>query len=336
MKRRLFAVLCGLFTIFALTGCMQKSKEDVIQDLNEKVKKMTGYQAEAKLSIKTGADLQEYDVDIWHSKPTYYRVNLKNGKKDQSQIILRNDEGVFVLTPALNKSFRFQSNWPQNSSQSYLYESLVRDILKDKDATFKSTKDAYVFQTKTNYQNHNMIPKQEVTFSKKDLSPVGVKLLDNDSNVLVEVKFSKMKFNAKFDKGAFDMKKNMSGAQMEVPTAAQEDKPFSVLYPNEVPKGMKQKEEKALQTSNGKRVIITYGDNKKSFTLIQEKATAAPTSAPISVSGEPVDLGFAVGALTKNSVTWSHNGVDYTLAAKGLTQDELLMVARSVYQKASK
>ena len=53
-------------------------------------------------------------------------------QKDQSQIILRNEEGVFVLTPALNKSFRFQSDWPQNSSQAYLYESLVRDILQDK------------------------------------------------------------------------------------------------------------------------------------------------------------------------------------------------------------
>ena len=59
-------------------------------------------------------------------------MNLQNAKKDQSQIILRNEEGVFVLTPALNKSFRFQSDWPQNSSQAYLYESLVRDILQDK------------------------------------------------------------------------------------------------------------------------------------------------------------------------------------------------------------
>ena len=41
-------------------------------------------------------------------------------RKDQSQIILRNEEGVFVLTPALNKSFRFQSDWPQNSSRLFI------------------------------------------------------------------------------------------------------------------------------------------------------------------------------------------------------------------------
>ncbi len=337
MKRRLFAVLFGIFAILALTGCMEKSKEDVVADLNTKVEKMTGYKAQAKLSIKTGTEPQVYEVDIWHDKPSYYRVSLKNGKKDQSQVILRNDEGVFVLTPALNKSFRFQSDWPQNSSQAYLYESLVRDIVKDKEAVFKKTDKYYVFETKTNYQNHNMLPKQEITFSKKDLAPVMVKLLDSDKNVLVQVNFSDVKFNAKFDKGAFDTKRNMSSVQIEIPTAASEkDKPFSVLYPQDSLQGMTLKEEKQINTDNGKRIILMYSGNKKSYTLIQEKAKVASASTTINVSGEPVDLGYTVGALTKNAVTWSYNGVEYMLASKNLTQDELLMVARSVYAQAIK
>ena len=119
-----------------------------MRDLESKVKGMKSYQAEAKLSIKTGNEPQEYNVEIWHKEPSFYRVNLKM-QKDQSQIILRNEEGVFVLTPALNKSFRFQSDWPQNSSQAYLYESLVRDILQDKkNLTFEKTDKYYIFKTK--------------------------------------------------------------------------------------------------------------------------------------------------------------------------------------------
>ena len=78
-------------------------------------------------------------------------------------MILRNDEGVFVLTPALNKSFRFQSDWPQNSSQAYLFESLVKDIANDPEAKFNVVEDKYVFETKTNYQNNKMLPTQEIT-----------------------------------------------------------------------------------------------------------------------------------------------------------------------------
>ncbi|HDV4622948.1 TPA: outer membrane lipoprotein carrier protein LolA, partial [Bacillus anthracis] len=106
MKRRLFLVLVGLLTVFVLAGCMEKKQDDVVRDLEAKVKGLKSYQAEAKLSIKTGNEPQEYKVEIWHKEPSFYRVNLQNAKKDQSQIILRNEEGVFVLTPALNKSFR--------------------------------------------------------------------------------------------------------------------------------------------------------------------------------------------------------------------------------------
>ena len=49
-----------------------------------------------------------------------------------------------------------------------------------------------------------MLPRQEITLNKSDLTPVSVKLMDNDQNVLCESRFLKVKFDAKFDKGAFD------------------------------------------------------------------------------------------------------------------------------------
>ncbi|MGK0537376.1 outer membrane lipoprotein carrier protein LolA, partial [Bacillus sp. 'calajunan'] len=93
-------------------------------------------------------------------------------------------------------------------------------------------------------QHQNMLPKQEITVKKSDLTPVSVKLMDNDQNVLVKVDYSKVKFDAKFDKGAFDTKQNMSRAQVDVQTTATEDKPFAILYPRDTPQGMVLKDEK--------------------------------------------------------------------------------------------
>ncbi|GAA3317516.1 hypothetical protein GCM10020331_016550 [Ectobacillus funiculus] len=139
----------------------------------------------------------------------------------------------------------------------------------------------------------------------------------------------------KFDKDAFDTKRNMSSAQMEVPTTAEQDKPFSVLYPSDVPQGMERKEEKKNCKPPAVSVLLsrTMAIKKVLYFNSGKKARVSATGTAISVSGEPVDLGFTVGALTEDSVTWSYNGVDYMLAAKGLTQEELLMVARSVYEK---
>ncbi|RFB10283.1 outer membrane lipoprotein carrier protein LolA [Bacillus sp. HNG] len=338
MKKKVFLLLLGLLIALVLAACGEKSQEDVVSALDEKVQKMTGYKADAKMTLQTGNDPQVYEVEIWHKDPTFYRVNLKNAEKDQSQMILRNEEGVFVLTPALNKSFRFQSDWPENSSQAYLFESLVHDVKEDPEAKFTATKDQYVFETKTNYKNNNMLPKQEITFSKKDLKPVSVKVMDPDRKVLLLVEFKKVEFDASFDKSAFDVDKNMSSATLdEIPVMGEVDKqPLEVLYPSEdALAGVELKEEKKIETENGTRVIMTFG-GEKTFTLIQERARVAEVATTISLSGEPVDLGFTVGTLTDKSISWTYNGAEFMIASDDLSQEELISVARTVQSKSVK
>src|SRR5690554_5719399 len=217
MSKRTILLLTGLFMILILSACGAKSQEDVVKELGNKLENLKAYKVEAKMTLQMGTEPQSYDVEIWHMEPTYYRVNLKNTEKDQSQMILRNDEGVFVLTPALNKSFRFQSDWPKNSSQAYLYESLIEDILQDQEAKFTATDEHYIFETKTRYQNNKMLPLQEVTFNKKDLTPVSVKVMDTDRQALVMVEFSAMDFKPTFEKKDFEMSNNMTRAQIEIP-----------------------------------------------------------------------------------------------------------------------
>jgi len=340
LKKSLVLLLVGLLTVFVLAACGEKSQSDVVRALEKKMDEMSGYKAKGKMTLQTGSEPQEYEIEIWFKGPEYYRVNLKNSQKEQSQMILRNDEGVFVLTPALNKSFRFQSEWPQNSSQAYLYESLIKDIVNDPEATFSTAENKYVFETKTNYQNNKMLPTQEITFNKKDLSPSSVKVMDTDKNPLVIVEFTKFEFNASFDDNSFDVEKNMSSAQIEVPTMASGDnESFAVKYPLEMPEGFSLVEENEVKTENGKRVILTFEGNEKSFTLIQESAEiAAPASASTStyVNGQPTDLGFTIGAMSDTTLTWTHDGVDYMLASEDLSEDEMLMVAKSIQGQAAK
>lgn len=336
MKKKLFMLLIGLMVVLVLSACGTKSQSDVVNALSGKIEKLEGYKTKAKMTLQMGNEPHTYDVEIWHKKPDFYRVDLKNPQKDQSQMILRNQEGVFVLTPALNKSFKFQSDWPQNSSQAYLYESLAKDIIDDKEAKFTVTKEHYVFETKTRYQNNKMLPYQEITLNKKDLAPVSVKVMDSDHNALVTVKFSDVKFDASFDKNDFDMQKNMTGAQLDKTTMAEfKNKAFSVKYPEEIP-GVRLIGEKEVKIDNGKRVVLTY-DGEKSFTLVQEKTEVMPaTTGPTIMTGEMVDLGFTIGAVSNNSLTWTYEGVDFMIASNDLTPEEMVSIARTVQVDAVK
>ncbi|MCD7036707.1 outer membrane lipoprotein carrier protein LolA [Metabacillus sp. GX 13764] len=337
LKKSFALIVTVLMAVLVMAACGNKSQSDVVKGLDKKVESLNGYKAEAKMTLQTGSEPQVYNVEIWHKQPSYYRVSLKSADKEQSQMILRNDEGVYVLTPALNKSFRFQSDWPKNSSQAYLFESLVKDVMDDKKPVFKSTDSHYVFETKTNYQNNKMLPFQEISFNKNDLSPSVVKVMDQDRNPLVTVEFTKFQFNSSFDKDSFDMHKNMSFALLDVPANASANaEPFAVKYPLSLPDKVSLKTQKEIKTENGKRVIMTFG-GKKAFTMIQEPAAVSPPSdAATPVSGTPADLGFTVGSLTKKSISWTNNRVQYMIASENLTPDELISVARSVQGQSAK
>ncbi|KKB38218.1 outer membrane lipoprotein-sorting protein [Bacillus thermotolerans] len=330
-KRKLVWLLC-LVALFVLAACGEKSKEDVEKDLANKAEEMKGYKATAQMTLQAGEEKQAYNVEIWNKENNFYRVELSTAKKDQSQMILKNDSGVYVLTPSLNKSFKFQSEWPNNSSQAYLFEALVKDIQSDQEATFKETDNHYVFETKTRYPNSHMLPLQEITFQKKDLSPVSVKVMDPDRKPVLTVNFKKVDFDAKFEDSSFDVKKNMTGAQLEMPVVAQsKDEEFTVLYPDAKSMGSELLEENEMVTAEGKRIVLTYGGNK-AFTVIQEKASALPTASveTASMSGEVANLGFAFGEITEQSLSWNYKGVDYMVASKDLSKEEMIEVAQSM------
>ncbi|WP_077305200.1 LolA family protein [Terribacillus halophilus] len=325
--------------LFLLAGCGEASQEDVVKKLEETSAEMKGYKAEATMKLNTGEEQQAYGIDIWYQKDDNYRVLLKNGTDEQgSQVILRNKDGVFVLTPAMKKSFKFQSEWPYNSSQPYLFQSLVQDVLKDSNATFEMTEEHYIFRTKTTYQNNTTLPYQEIYFNKKTYTPELVKVLDKDKKPMVEVSFASFKLDPKFEAKDFELENNMTSSVSGTPASAApaEQQGLTVLYPTETA-GATLAEEKEVNADGQERVILTY-EGEKNFTLIQEPAdvSGAVSAAAIPASGEPYSLGFTVGAITSSSLTWTQNGVDYMLASEELTREEIQEIATSISGQAIK
>ncbi|WP_077324386.1 LolA family protein [Virgibacillus siamensis] len=336
-KQIVIRMMIALGFVLLLAACGEKSQEEVLDKLESKLEEMNGYKAKAEMKMNTGQEGQTYKIDVWHKKKDFYRVALKNAKDDKgSQIILKNEEGVFVLSPALNKSFKFQKEWPENGSQPYLFQSLVNDVAKDKDATFKAGEKYYIFQTETNYQSNNNLPYQKIYFDKKTYTPVMVKVLDKDKNPLVEVAFSEFNTSPEFKKGDFEMEKNMSaGASDSAVSGDGKTDAFSVVIPFYMA-GSELTKQKEIELENGKRVIMTFSGDKN-FTLVEEKNDVVPTTtSPQFVNGEIVNLGHSVGALSGNAIEWTNNGVNFYLASDELTEAELIKVAKSVKRKEVK
>ncbi|RKQ12366.1 outer membrane lipoprotein carrier protein LolA [Oceanobacillus bengalensis] len=341
--KNLFSIgklLVIVMLIFILAACGEKTQEDVVGELQTKVEELNGYKAKAEMSMNTGQEQQKFSIDVWHKEKDFYRVSLSSGEDEKgSQIILKNEDGVYVLTPALEKSFKFQSEWPNNGSQPYLYQSLVEDVLNDPEATFESTETDYVFKTTTNYQSNNNLPFQEIHFSKDTYTPSLVKVLDKDNNALVEVKFSAFELDPTFADDDFSMDKNMARKDAsETSASVSEEETVDVLevvLPT-FTAGAELMEQRDVELENGERVILTFA-GEKDFTLIQERVDVVPTlTSPQEVEGDIVNLGHSIGALKDNMLEWSYDGVDYTIASDELTKEELIEVGRSVQGRAVK
>ena len=159
-------VLLMILGIFFLTGCGKNNGDSAFKDLTNKINKLNSYTLNGTLEIKNNNNVNTYNVKVNFMKNDKFKVTLVNTSNNHEQVILRNDDGVFVLTPSLNKSFKFQSEWPYNNSQSYLLQTLVNDIKNDKKVKTIEKKNEYIIATKVNYPNNSSLVKQKIYLDK--------------------------------------------------------------------------------------------------------------------------------------------------------------------------
>ena len=208
-------LMVALVATLCLTGCGSLKDSQIKNNFIKDVEGLKAYYMEGTLKLTNNDDTYEYDVEVNYKKDNKYKVSLKNKANDYEQIILKNNEGVYVITPSLNKSFKFQSDWPDNNSQSYLLDSVAKDLKNDSAYKFTQKDKNYIFTTKTNYPNNPKYVKQNIVLDKNQkLKKVEVQ--DEDGTTYIEFTANKIDNKAKFDDNQFDLKeitKNFSNAE---------------------------------------------------------------------------------------------------------------------------
>ncbi len=350
-------------TILLLSACGTDSQEKVLKKVNGKWAEANGYELNATMEIKSGGDPKKYDVTVWHTKPDFYRVEVVESGKDVSQMIVRNADGVFVVTPTLNKMYKFQSDWPKKNSQAYLIGALAEDLAQDKNLVMKEEDKAYIFEAATRNSYKNSMPHQVITVDKKTMLPTSVVIMNDVKEEQIRITFKNIKLGVQHaakeyaveqftesdetkgeqatpsEKGNKDKKDNKDGKESnnnpngneekQAVSAEAENKEFQTHYPVVNIENTKMVEEKVMQEGGMDRVILTF-DGDKPFTVMQQPVTKEAAMLPVSSPGDPVDLGFTIGAITDTSISWEQDGVEFFVASSKLTREEMVQVATSM------
>lgn len=325
MKKILLVGITFLISFF-VAGCGKYGEEDLIKDLSKKINDSKGYYLTGELEIINNEESYKYDVDVSYSETDNFKVSLKNQTNNHEQIILRNTDGVYVLTPSLNKSFKFQSDWPYNNSQSYLLQVILSDIDKDNERIFTETEDGYTVTSKVNYSNNQNLVKQIVYIDRK-VNINKVEVLDNNNTVKIRMVFSTIDLNSTFDNNYFKLENCM-----ETVTVEEESQTVSnideVIFPMYVPDNTYLSAQEKVYIESGERVILTFGGDKP-FVIVQETVNSGDNMI-IPTSGEPLMILDTIGSISDTSVNWVSNGIEYYISSSSLNQTELIDVANSL------
>lgn len=346
--RRIWRIGLGLaIVMLVLVSCGRaKGVADAVSDVERIVKQLESYHAEGTMVLNTGQQPQQYGVVVSFQKPDFYRIALTNETKDITQIVLRNEEGVFVLTPHLQKSFRFQSDWPKNQGQAYLYETLAQSILSDDQRQFAIEDKAYVFDVLANYQNASLV-RQKIWLNKDSMAPQRVLITDADEHEMVTVTFQNFEFNKKFDAEWFNMQRNMTSLSIQsIPFMNDEeemqaeggDRQEGIIYPAYEPAGISRSQPKAIKMGERDAIMLRYA-GAYHYTLVQAKALEERMVVSSMGTVVDIDLGETVGVLIgeeQRTLLWTAEGVDYRLSSGDLPYEEMVRVARSVFGQVGK
>lgn len=324
MKKKIMIIAAAAVVVIAFLFLFLREKpfEDRLQ---QTLGSLNSYLLEGVMEVAEGEDTKSYDVSVKYLKQDdqdYFRVAMKDSGMNQEQEIIRNAEGVFVVTPTLNQIFKFQGNWPSNSLKPYLLQSM-REIAADESAQIEQTEEGYQISAVVTYPNNRNFTQQEMVFSD-DLKIKSVQIFDDDHVLQMKMLFSKVDYEPGLTAEDFHVPQ-----QLEKETAAEpitdEDLP---LMPMET-FGAVLSNSSVVENDGKVQYVLEY-TGEKNFTIVEEVAESEETTQTIIMSGSLVDGLNMVGRYDGNHMTSVINSVRYTIYSDDLSEEEMSAVLQSM------
>ena len=324
LKLFLMCLLIGL--AFTTTSC--KKKQNKVENFSETVNNLNTYKLNGTLESNFPSGSKVSNITVYYKKPDMYRVELVLPNSLEKQVIVKNNEGVHVLIPSLNKKFKVSSNWPLTSSYPYLLQSLSKDILSD-DAK-EITKDETVTKYKLNAQLFDNAEKtyQIITFDNETGYPKEVAIYKMDDTLITHFVINSLETDIEINNDIFESNKTMETLK-EVFNEETLEFDRTMTYPTYCPTGIVLKDEITTGSGDSKRILLTYAGTSY-ITIIENYVNPFETMKTEYIDGDICVIGGVAWIVNNESIKFYEAGIEYTLASSNMDKLELVYVGDSL------
>ncbi len=322
MKKKIaigIGVVAALFVLYLLfkPDSLEKKVGKLEEDL-------TSYRLEGNMEITNQEDFKNYLItSSWMKEgdQEYFKVSMLDKSLNQEQIILKNAEGVFVITPSLNQVFKFQGEWPMNSPKPYLLQTMLEIIQGECEISKESG--GYLITAPASYPSATTLIKQEIRMTK-DLKPQSLIAYNGDGQIELQMDFTSVSYNEAFEAGTFDTPKT----SIETPTSAYTGLIDLPLYPMAVFDS--KLTSSTVSTTDGETSHILEFSGGKEFTVIQKEVSQNSDLSVQEIDGELVEGLGVIGYYNGNKLTVINSQMETSVYSQDLSVNEMLQVVESM------
>ncbi|MBR3891025.1 MAG: hypothetical protein IKJ30_02995 [Bacilli bacterium] len=305
--------------------------KDKVENISES---LTSYNIEGNMEIINGEEKRNFNVKVSYLKgeQDYFKVSLYDTNINQEQILLRNNDGVYVLTPSLNTAHKFKSGWPMSSAKPYIYQSLLSVF--DGEYEVEKMDDGILVRSNISYKNSPIYSKQEIKFSN-ELVPVWVNIYNDKDEVVLSINFTKVDIGVSFEEGYFDLNNTMNISRENISedvVAPSDDLPY-MLTGSDLNIELLDSVVVNIEDEN-LHMLVYKGDSN--FTVIEKVSNVYDEIEVIETSGDIVMTinGFAI--LEESKVSYNYNGIDVVIYGDSLDVSTYLNIANGMEVSSAK
>ena len=294
-----------------------------------------GYKVDGLLETFFENGRKQNDFNVYYKQPENLKVVLQSVENNDKQIILKNNEGVYVLVPSVNKNFKIKSSWPTNASYPYLLQSLAKDIANDNEAIITETEDTYTVQTKTKMHTEADAISQKIIFAKETNLPTEVLVYENDGDLFMRCVFKNIDLEYNVTDEEFDIEKSMTTAYLTFGENGLVFNNRSFSLPTYCPEGLTLKSNENVKDGDDARAVMLF-TGESNLTIVQELVNYREEMVSSFEEGEVIMVMGNIGIVNNNHIKFVFEGIEYTVASNNLSIQELLNVSSSYIQIENK
>ncbi len=334
MRKVIGLVAAAGLTVALVAGCGAPSQDTMVNKLKTETQTLSqqNYTSTAMMTVQTDNSSQTYYIQTNYEGPNQYRIELGDSNKNVNQIIVKNNNGMYIVSPSLQKVFRFNGDWAQNQGHIYLYDQILQQVIQSasqKQAKMTEANGTYTFELPITPAN-DVVAKEKVEINSKTMKPTQVVLYDKQGTAVVLIKFTSFQTGVKFQNADFDPYKLASSGTAKTTAVSQSE--FGYVLPTTT---FQDKLDVAEPMAQNDYLLRYTGPD--GFTLSEFRpgpgADGLPNASLVDLYGVPA---LETTAGKTHQLMWLQNGVEFSLTSSSLSPAEMDAVAISTFGQIGK